>query len=82
MGLAIEEKGQVQVSMNLVNYSKTPIPRVLEAVKAEARRYGVLIAGTELVGPVPSEALEEVLKYYLQAHDFKMDQIIELSLLD
>lgn len=82
MGLAIEEKGQVQVSMNLVNYSKTPIPRVFEAVKAEARRYGVQIAGTELVGPVPSEALEEVLKYYLQAHDFKMDQIIELSLLD
>lgn len=82
MGLALEEKGQVQVSMNLVNYSKTPIPRVLETVRAEARRYGVLIAGTELVGPVPLGALEEVLKYYLQAHDFNMDQIIENALLD
>jgi glutamate formiminotransferase len=82
MGLALEDKGQVQVSMNLVNYSKTPLPRVLEAVRAEARRYGVLIAGTELVGPVPMEALEEVLKYYLQAHEFKMDQIIENALLD
>jgi len=49
MGLALEEKGQVQVSMNLVNYSKTPIPRVLETVRAEAQRYGVLVAGTELV---------------------------------
>ena len=82
MGLALEDKGQVQVSMNLVNYSKTPIPRVLETVRAEARRYGVQIVGTELVGPVPLEALEEVLKCYLQAHDFKMDQIIENALLD
>ncbi len=36
----------------------------------------------ELVGPVPMEALEEVVKYYLQAHEFKMEQIIENALLD
>ena len=82
MGLALEEKGQVQVSMNLVNYAKTPIPRVLETVRAEALRYGVLIAGTELVGPVPLGALEDVLKYYLQVHHFNMNQIIETALLD
>jgi glutamate formiminotransferase len=82
MGLALEDKGMVQVSMNLVNYAGTPIPRVFEAVRAEARRYGIAIAGTELVGPVPLGALEEVLKYYLQAHDFKMEQIIENALLD
>jgi len=82
MGLALEDKGQVQVSMNLVNYSRTSIPRVLETIRAEAKRYGVMVAGTELVGPVPLGALEEVLKYYLQAHEFKMEQIIENSLLD
>jgi glutamate formiminotransferase / 5-formyltetrahydrofolate cyclo-ligase len=82
MGLALEEKGMVQVSMNLVNYSKSPIPRVLETVRAEARRYGVQIAGSELIGPVPMDALDDVVKYYLQAHDFKMDQIIENALLD
>jgi glutamate formiminotransferase len=82
MGLALEDKGMVQVSMNLVNYARTPIPRVLETVRSEALRYGVLVAGTELVGPVPMEALDEVVKYYLQAHDFKMDQIIENALLD
>jgi glutamate formiminotransferase / 5-formyltetrahydrofolate cyclo-ligase len=82
MGLALEDKGQVQVSMNLVNYAKTPLPRVLETIRTEALRYGVLIAGTELVGPVPLEALQEVVKHYLQAHDFKMDQIIESALLD
>jgi glutamate formiminotransferase len=82
MGLSLEDKGMVQVSMNLVNYAATPIPRVLETVRAEANRYGVSVAGAELVGPVPMGALEEVLKYYLQAHDFKMEQIIENALLD
>jgi glutamate formiminotransferase / 5-formyltetrahydrofolate cyclo-ligase len=82
MGLALEEKGMVQISMNLVNYTKTPLPRVLETIRAEAQRYGVQIAGSELVGPLPMDALEEVLKYYLQAHDFKVEQIIENALLD
>ena len=82
MGLALEDKGMVQVSMNLVNYAKTPIPRVMETVRSEARRYGVQIARSELVGPVPMEALDEIVKYYLQAHEFKMEQIIENALLD
>ncbi|MEI8131073.1 MAG: glutamate formimidoyltransferase [Leptolinea sp.] len=82
MGLSLEDKGMVQVSMNLINYAKTPIPRVFETIHAEARRYGVSVAATELVGPVPLGALEEVLKYYLQAHDFNMAQIIENALID
>ena len=82
IGLSLEEVGMVQVSMILVNYTKTPIPRVLETVRLEAARYGVNVAGTELVGPVPLGAVEEVLKYYLQVHDFSMEQIIETALLD
>ena len=56
IGLALEDQGLVQVSMNLVNYARTPIPRVMEMVRAEARRYGVIVAGSELVGPVPGAA--------------------------
>jgi glutamate formiminotransferase / 5-formyltetrahydrofolate cyclo-ligase len=82
IGLPLEEEGMVQVSMNLVNYAQTPIARVLETIRFEAARHGVLVAGTELVGPVPLEALHEVIKHYLQAHDFSMDQIIEVALLD
>jgi glutamate formiminotransferase len=82
MGLALEDKGMVQVSMNLVDYRGTPIPRVFETIRSEAARYGVAVAGTELVGPVPLGAFEEVLKFYLQAHDFKMEQIIENALID
>jgi len=82
IGLALEEEEMVQVSMNLVNYAKTPIPRVLETIRSEAARNGVTVAGTELVGPVPLDALQDVLKHYLQAHSFSMEQIIEAALLD
>jgi len=81
IGLSLEDEGMVQVSMNLTNYIKTPIPRVIETIRREAARYGVNIAGSEFVGPVPLGALEEVLKHYLQAHDFSMNQIIENALI-
>jgi glutamate formiminotransferase len=82
MGLALEEQGMVQVSMNLTNYTKTPIPRVLETVRMEAARHGVTVAGTEIVGALPLGALEEVVKHYLQTHDFELSQVIEYSLLE
>lgn len=81
IGLSLTDKDMVQVSMNLVNFTKTPIPRVMEAVRSEAERYGVLVAGAELVGPVPLLALEEVVRHYLQVHDFSIEQIIEKNLL-
>jgi glutamate formiminotransferase len=81
MGLALEEQGMVQVSMNLTNYTKTPIPRVLETVRMEAARHGVTIAGTEIVGALPLGALEEIVKHYVQTHDFELSQVIEYSLL-
>jgi len=82
MGLSLEEEGLTQVSMNLTHYQKTPIPMVMEAVKREAAKYGVNVVGSELVGPVPLEAMGQVLRYYLQAHDFSMDQIIEKALIN
>jgi glutamate formiminotransferase / 5-formyltetrahydrofolate cyclo-ligase len=82
IGLALSDEGLVQVSMNLTNYLKTPVPRVLETIRSEACRYGVNVAGCEFVGPVPLGALEEPLKHYLQVHDFSMSQIIENALLD
>jgi glutamate formiminotransferase len=82
LGLPLEDRGMVQVSMNLTDTARTPIPRVFETVRREAERYGVAVAGAELIGPVPAAALEEVARYYLQAHDFTLDQLIELALID
>jgi glutamate formiminotransferase / 5-formyltetrahydrofolate cyclo-ligase len=66
----------------MINYTKTPLPRVLETIRREAARYGVAVVGTELVGPVPLGVLEDVAKYYLQVHDFTLEQVIELALID
>ena len=82
MGVDLAEQGLAQVSMNLTNYTKTPLPVVLETIRAEAARYGVAVAGTELVGTMPMAALEEVIQYYLQMHDFKLNQIVEYNLLE
>ena len=79
IGLELSGTGMVQVSMNLTRYTETPIPRVLETIRTEAARYGVLVAGAELVGPVPLGALEEVVRHYLQIHDFSMAQTIEMN---
>ena len=79
IGLAISGTGMVQVSMNLTDYRRTPIPRVLETIRSEAARSGVLVAGAELVGPVPLGALEEVVRHYLQIHDFSLSQTIEMN---
>ena len=76
IALELEEKKQVQVSMNLINYEKTPIHRVFETIKSEAQRYNVNIVDTELVGPVPLYAIRDVLDFYLRiSKDFSLDQI-------
>ena len=82
MGVALEDKGQAQVSMDILHYEKTPIHRVLETVRSEAARYGVAVAGCELVGLAPLEAFEEVIRHYLQLHDFSVKQVIESRLLE
>lgn len=81
MGLELKEKGEVQVSMNLVNYEQTPIHRVVETIRFEAARHGVAITACELIGLAPLAAFEETIRHYLQIHDFSSEQIIETHLL-
>jgi glutamate formiminotransferase len=80
MGIPLEERGIVQVSMNLTNYEKTPIFRVFETVKREAARYGVAVLESEIVGLVPSAALGAAAEFYLQIAGFKADQVLENKL--
>jgi glutamate formiminotransferase len=82
LGFPLEDKGMVQVSMNLINYTKTPIHRVLETIRSEAARYGVAVAETEIIGPLPMDALQEIVRFYLQCHEFKSEQVIEMALLE
>jgi glutamate formiminotransferase / 5-formyltetrahydrofolate cyclo-ligase len=79
-GFKLEDRGIVQVSMNLTNYEKTPIFRVFETVKREAARYGVAVLESEIVGLVPSAALMAAAEFYLQIEGFKSDQVLENKL--
>ncbi|MGL4403386.1 MAG: glutamate formimidoyltransferase [Fusobacteriaceae bacterium] len=78
----IKEKGFVQVTMNIKDYKKNPIYRVFETVKMEARRYGVNIIGSEIIGALPMDAVAESLEYYLGLdHGTTVDKVIETELL-
>ncbi len=78
LGLLVE--GRAQVSMNLTNFRQTPVFRVMEAVRAEATRYGVTVHHSELVGLIPQDALRDSAVWYLQLDDFKTEQVLEEKL--
>jgi len=79
-GMLIQEKNMVQVSMNILDFQKLPLYRVIELVRLEAKRYGVSIKETELIGLIPVQAVLNSFAYYAQLPDLKQDQIIELKL--
>ena len=76
----LKERGIVQVTMNIVNYKKTPIYRVFETVKMEAKRYGVPVLGSEIIGSAPMEALVMGMEYYLGLEGFSMEKVLESNL--
>ncbi|AIO18411.1 hypothetical protein KQ51_00528 [Candidatus Izimaplasma bacterium HR1] len=75
----LESRGHTQVTMNILDYTKNPIYRVLEAVKMEARRYNINVPSCELVGLIPKTALLKTIKYYFQVEgrDFNEDMSLE-----
>lgn len=82
IGLKVEERNITQVSMNLVNYEKTRVYQAFEMVKMEARRYGVNVVGSEVIGTVPMKSILDAAEYYLQIENFDINQILEKRLLD
>ncbi len=77
IGIELKDRGIVQVSMNMTDYTKTALYRVVELIKIEARRYGVNVVGSEVIGLVPMEALIDAAVYYLGVEDFTMNQVLE-----
>ena len=77
MGVALSERRIAQVSINMVNFKKTPLHRVVEMVKSEAARYGVNVVGSEIVGLVPNDALLAAADFYLRLEDFHVSQVLE-----
>ena len=77
IGIALKERGIVQVSMNMTDYTKTSLYRSFELVRTEAKRYGVNVIGSEIVGLVPMEALIDTAVYYMGIEYFTMEQVLE-----
>jgi len=78
LGFELPERGLTQVSMNLVRFEQTEMHHAFLAVKREAeQRWGVAVAGSEIVGLVPQAALDHTAEYFLQLENFKPELVLE-----
>lgn len=82
MGVELKERGITQVSINMTDYTRTALYRAFELVRIEARRYGVSIVGSEIIGLVPMEALIDTASYYLGLENFSMQQVLEARIME
>lgn len=82
MGVELKERNITQVSINMTDYTRTALYRAFELVRIEARRYGVTIIGSEIVGLVPMEVLIDTASYYLGLENFSMQQVLESRIME
>lgn len=82
VGIKFPEREGVVVSMNLLDCSKTPMYRAFEFVKREAERYGVMVTGTELVGPIKLDYILDSFEYFFRLEGFRKEQVLETHLMD
>jgi glutamate formiminotransferase len=83
MGVLLENPGDkryAQVSMNLVDWERTGISKVVREIRRLALEAGTDIDHCELIGLAPTGALLEVAADALGLRDFSPDQALELRL--
>jgi glutamate formiminotransferase len=80
MGVWLQSRGRTQVSMNLVDFRRTPLLAALEGVRREAARRGARVIETELVGLVPEAAAADALRGALGLVDFSAARLLERRL--
>ena len=77
IGIELKDRGIVQVSLNMTDYTRTALYRVFELIKIEAQRWGVNVIGSEVIGLVPMQALIDCAEHYLGIENFSMQQVLE-----
>ena len=82
IGIELKERKITQVSMNMTDYTQTPLYRALECIRAEAKRYGINVIGSEVVGLVPMAAIADSAAYYMGLEDFSVDKILEAKMVE
>jgi glutamate formiminotransferase len=78
MGLLVE--GQAQVSMNLVDFTQTPLHVVMDRVSALAAEAGVAVDRSELIGLIPQEAVVQAAAHFLKLPDLTTDRLVEMAI--
>lgn len=82
IGIQLEDRGIVQISMNMTDFTKTPLYRAFELIKIEAKRYGVSVVGSEVIGLLPMDAMLATAEYYLGIEDFSYEQVLEKRIME
>lgn len=75
LGMLVD--GRAQVSVNLVDYRRTPLHTVMDAVTALAVHYGTSVERSELIGLVPEEVMLQAAAHYLKLPDFDRLRVVE-----
>jgi len=77
LGFALEARDMVQVSMNLVDYTVTPVSVVFDSVVKEAQAKGVEVAESEVIGLIPLDAICDVAARHMRIANFTSKQVLE-----
>ena len=80
IGWTLEEYDKAQVSMNLTNFSITPLHVAYETVKKEATQFSVDVLGSEIIGLCPLQALLDSGRYYLNSAQAQEEQLVEAAI--
>ncbi|PKK93175.1 MAG: glutamate formimidoyltransferase [Tenericutes bacterium HGW-Tenericutes-6] len=75
----LEDRGHVQVTMNILDYKKNPIYRIFETVQMELKAYQLEITSSEVIGLIPKDTLYESMLYYAKVHQFEIKKDISLE---
>jgi len=80
LGVRLEHRDLVQVSVNLTDYVKTPLHQVFGAIEQEATRRGIGIVESEVVGLAPMAAIVTAAADRLRLSGFSPNQVLEARL--
>jgi glutamate formiminotransferase len=79
MAAEIPQKNMTQIGMSITDFEKTPLHRVFELIKIEAKRYNVPIVGSEFCGLTPLQALIDAVTYYLKIDNLDEERVLEIA---
>lgn len=75
------EDQKMQLTVSIANYRETPMYKVIELARLEARRFGVGVLSVEMIGLIPERALLESAMYYMNINGFSLDRLVEKNIM-